>query len=252
MIKISICDDSPVYLEKLRDKITSIMESCRVRCSVSLFPSGKEFLKQHTEIPFDVVFLDIKMPDMDGFKVAERIRKTSENTVIIFVTTEDSMVYDSFSFQPFDFIPKIPPIKLNPKEGEDFISARIEKTIKRLLHRLLAIEKIGIDLPYNEQIYIPIRNILFVKTAGNYVEYSIKGREPIKVRRKLDEAMYELDSNLFVRLHKSYGVNMDFIKKIDFSELTALLKDDSLLTISRSRKKEAEAAYIEYLRHFGG
>ncbi len=162
------------------------------------------------------------------------------------------MVYDSFSFQPFDFIPKIPPIKLNPKEGEDFISARIEKTIKRLLHRLLAIEKIGIDLPYNEQIYIPIRNILFVKTAGNYVEYSIKGREPIKVRRKLDEAMYELDSNLFVRLHKSYGVNMDFIKKIDFSELTALLKDDSLLTISRSRKKEAEAAYIEYLRHFGG
>ena len=104
MIKISICDDSPVYLEKLRDKITSIMERCRVRCSVSLFPSGKEFLKQHTEIPFDVVFLDIKMPDMDGFKVAERIRKTSENTVIIFVTTEDSMVYDSFSFQPFDFI----------------------------------------------------------------------------------------------------------------------------------------------------
>ena len=84
------------------------------------------------------------------------------------------------------------------------------------------------------------------------MEYSIKGREPIKVRRKLDEAMYELDSNLFVRLHKSYGVNMDFIKKIDFSELTVLLKDDSLLTISRSRKKEAEAAYIEYLRHFGG
>lgn len=252
MIKISVCDDSPVYLEKLRDKITRIMENCRVRCSVSVFPSGKEFLKQHGETPFDVIFLDIKMPDMDGFKVAEKLREISENTVIIFVTTEDAMVYDSFSFQPFDFIPKIPPSKLNPKEGEDFISARIEKTVKRLLHRLLAIEKIGIDLPYNEQVYIPVRNILFLKTVGNYVEYTVKEKEPIKVRRKLDEAMNELDPNLFVRLHKSYGANMDYIKKIDFSQLTAVLKDGSLVTISRSRKKEVEAAYIEYLRHFGG
>lgn len=252
MISVSICDDSRIFLEKLQKEISGSMTKYRIRHTVESFSTGKDFLERHKSAPFDVVFLDIKMPDMNGFQVAEKIREVSDKTVIIFVTTEDALVYDSFSFQPFDFIPKLSPEKSDSGSDYDFMSRRIERTVKRLLHRFMAAEKIGLYMPYGEKLYVKIEDIQVIKTAGNYVEYSIKDHETVKVRRKLDEAMSELDATLFVRIHKSYGVNMGFIKKIDYSQLLITLKDGSMLTISRAHKKDVEAAYIEYLRNFGG
>lgn len=252
MISVSICDDSRIFLEKLNREIAGSMTKFRIRHSIESFFTGREFLERHRENPFDVVFLDIKMPDMNGFQVAEEIRRISQKTIIIFVTTEDALVYDSFSFQPFDFIPKLSPDKSSVHKDYDFMSLRIERTVKRLLHRFTAAEKIGLDMPYGEKLYVKIEDIQLLRTAGNYVEYSIKEHEPVKVRRKLDEAMEELDATLFVRIHKSYGVNMGFIKNIDYSQLLITLKDGSMVTISRAHKKDVEAAYIEYLRNFGG
>lgn len=252
MVLVSICDDNEIFLKKLRKEISEGMTKYKINHTVEVFSTGKEFLEHHKITPFDVVFLDIKMPDMNGFEVAKKIREVSDKTVIIFVTTEDTLVYDSFSFQPFDFIPKLSPEKSESNSDHDFMSNRIQRAIKRLWHRLMAAEKIGIDIPYGNKKYIPIEDIQLLRTVGNYVEYSIKGQNSIRTRRKLDDAMAELDSDLFVRIHKSYGINMGFIKKIDYSQLLITLKDNSMVTISRAHKKEVETAYIEYLRNFGG
>lgn len=251
MISVSICDDNKTFLEKLRGEVIGTMTKYRMSHTVQCFSTGKEFLEHHLNAPFDVVFLDIKMPDINGFQVAEKIRGISEKTVIVFVTTEDALVYDSFSFQPFDFIPKLSPEKLDRNSDCDFLSRRIERTIKRLSHRFMAAEKIGLDIPYGSKVYVRLEDIQAIRSIGNYVEYSIKGRESVRVRRKLDDAMTELDPTLFVRIHKSYGVNMRYIKKIDYSQLLITLNDESMVTISRAHKKEVEAAYIEYLRNFG-
>ena len=71
------------------------------------------------------------------------------------------------------------------------------------------------------------------------------------MRRKLDDAFSELSPNLFLRIHKSYAVNMSFIRRIDFSEMLVYLKDGSTAYISRNYKKDVEAAYGEYRRSFG-
>lgn len=251
MISVAICDDNIIFLERLRTEIKKALTRYKIPHSIKIFSSGAEFLEQHGKAPFDTVFLDIKMPDINGFQVAEKLRHSSEKALIIFVTTEDTLVYDSFGFQPFDFIPKLPPESLNVPEGKDFMSLRIDNVIKRISHRLTAAEKICLEMPYGEKLLVPLEDILSVKTAGNYVEYTVKEHNPIRVRKKLDEAMEELDPKLFVRLHKSYAVNMGFIKKINYSELVVTLKDGSLLTVSRPRKKEVEAVYLEYLRNFG-
>lgn len=251
MISVAICDDNIIFLERLHRETKKSLTRYKIPHSIKCFSSGAEFLEQHGNTPFDVVFLDIKMPDMDGFQVAERLRRSSEKTLIVFVTNEDTLVYDSFSFQPFDFIPKLPPESLNLPDTKDFMSRRIDNVIKRISHRLAAAERICLEMPYGEKLLVPIEDILTVKTAGNYVEYGIRDRKPVKVRKKLDEVMSELDNKLFVRLHKSYAVNMGFIKRIDYSELLVTLKDGSLLNVSRPHKKDVEAAYLEYLRNFG-
>ena len=109
MIRVGICDDEPTFLEKLTEYIyDQFMQHGEDVCT-DKFTSGSEFLDAHKSEPFDVVFLDIRMSDINGFDIALKIRSLSDNVYIIFITTENALVYESFCFQPFDFIPKVPP-----------------------------------------------------------------------------------------------------------------------------------------------
>ena len=106
MVYTAICDDNDAMLNFLNTKICEIFTENGICFELQSFLSGQDFLQKHESNPFDVVFMDIVMPEIDGFEVAKQIRRISFNTYIIFITTESSLVYDSFDFQPFYFIPK--------------------------------------------------------------------------------------------------------------------------------------------------
>lgn len=245
MLKIAICDDDDVMLDKMFNKICVEFKSRKISVQTECFSNGLDFIENHKQSSFDVIFLDIVMPDMSGFEIAEEVRSTSENTYIVFVTTEDALVYDSFSFQPFDFIPKY----LN--QSTDYFETKLKSVIQRLADRLDKYKEISLTQPYGETLNIICTDIMLIKTTGNYVEYSIKNREPVRVRIKLDDAEKELEQSIFLRLHKSYIVNMDFIKTINYPQLLVTLKDGTIVTISRAYKKDVKERYMNYIRNLG-
>ena len=100
-MKVAVCDDNKSMLDFISKQISKDLEDNGITCEISSFLNGKEFITQHEKTQFDIVFLDIKMSDIDGFTVAKELRNSSDNTQIIFVTTEDVLVYDSFNYQPF-------------------------------------------------------------------------------------------------------------------------------------------------------
>lgn len=104
--KIAIVDDEVYFLNMLSQKISNMIVDFLPKYSIRQFTSGAEFLSQHEQENFDVVFLDIAMPGINGFEVAKIIRQISKKICIIFVTTECELVYDFFDFQPLGFIPK--------------------------------------------------------------------------------------------------------------------------------------------------
>lgn len=105
-MKVAVCDDNSVMMEYISRCVDETLNSYDVPYEISNFVKGKEFIEQHKCTPFDVVFLDIKMPDIDGFDAAKQVRGISEKTYIIFVTTESGLVYDSFDYHPFYFKPR--------------------------------------------------------------------------------------------------------------------------------------------------
>lgn len=242
MLTVAICDDNKLTLDFLNREIETLMSDHEMEYNISTFLSGKVFIEQHKQSHFDVVFLDIKMPDMDGFEVAAQMRDVFDKTYIIFVTNEETLVYDSFDFQPFYFIPKSSP---------EMMRERLKHVVDKLAMHISAFKRIAIPLPYGIKHSINPVDILFLKSSGNNVEYHLKDGEKIKIRRKLDEAMDELSPLLFLRLHKSYAVNMGFIKTLNLPRLQVLLKDGTVVDISKARKKEAEELYSEYLSNFG-
>ena len=251
MLRAAICDDEPAMLDYLYVHITNEFELQDIDVQMDKFTAGVDFLNAHKSKPFDVVFLDIRMPDIDGFDVATELRKLSEKIHIIFITTENTLVYDSFSFQPFDFIPKTPPSEISSDGSAEFLACRISNVITRLRSQILTNQTVCLPLPYNQTITVNISDIQMIQSVRNYAEYVITGREPVRVRAKLDDIEIGLDKRLYARPHKSFIINMDFIKDIDSRNMMIKLKDGMIIPISKTYKRDFEAAYINFLSGFG-
>lgn len=242
MVRIAVCDDEKEMLECLYELIREEFKAHSIETAAKKFSEASDLLKAHSETPFDAIFLDIKMPEIDGFAAAARIRKLSENTYIIFITTESALVYDSFEFQPFNFIPK----------DSKNLERKIKSVVSALTARLSASRVITLKLPYSEEFSFKASELICLKSVGNYTEYSVLGKEPVRVRQKLDSALEEIDSELFLRSHKSFAVNMSYIQKISFPKLLIYLTNGEEIPISKPNRSAVEEQYSRFLRNSGG
>lgn len=240
-MRIAVCDDVKPMLDFLEREISNKFTENRIENTVSVFTGGEEFLKVHAENPFDVVFLDIVMPDINGFDVAKQIRIVNSKTYIIFITTENGLVIDSLDFQPFHFI---------PKGSTAVIKDRLDHVINKLVIHLSVNSRIELDLPYGKTTYVDPISVLYVMSCANYVEFFLSNKEFIKIRGKIPTVLDKLNPYLFSEIHKRYIVNMKHIKKVDFSGSFVILDNGEMLNISRSFKDDFEKAYNRYLRSF--
>lgn len=242
MIRAAVCDDEITVLDFLYEQISGEFLRLNIDISIEKFSSAAEFIKAHRENAFDAAFLDIKMPEIDGFGAASQIRALSGQTYIIFITTESTLVYDSFEFQPFNFI---------PKDSPDF-KRRLKNAVTALAARLSDSRVVTLKLPFSEEISFKISELVCLKSSGNYTEYCFDDREPVKLRQKLDGALSDIDSEAFLRPHKSFAVNMNYIKKISFPKLIIYLISGEEIPISKTKKSDVEEQYSRYLRSSGG
>lgn len=241
MIRLAICDDNKPMLDFLNGRIDDILAENGIAHEVHVYQSGSAFLESHVQKPFDVVFLDIVMPELDGFEVAKQVRKISRDTYIIFITTEDSLVYKSFDFQPFYFIPKS-----KPKITEE----KLGYVVNRLSMYMAGSEKVLISGAYENKKFVSPSEILYIKSSINNIEYHLVDGSTQSIRGRLDDVSKSLNSYIFVRTHNRYIVNMAHIDTTDYPNMEIRLDNGEFIGISRKYKKEFEEAYLRYTRNF--
>ena len=239
-MKIAVCDDNKVMLDFLSRHITECFTSYNIPHDINEYACGNEFVSQHEKTPFDVVFLDIKMPDIDGFEAAKRVRRISEKTHIIFVTTESGLVYDSFDYHPFYFI---------PKGKTEILKAKLKSVIEKLIEQINDSRIICFDLPHGEKKYVSSDLMVYITSKSNYLDIVCQS-ETIHIRRKLDNVLDELPQKSFARIHNRFAVNMRYIGRIDNTRLKVVLYDEMELDISRAYKAAFSEKYSIYLRNF--
>lgn len=241
MVRVALCEDNKVFLEILRRMVEERFEQCNVANRITDYMSGAVFLEHHKKEPFDIVFMDIFMPDMNGFEVAKEIRKKSEKTYIIFVTTERSLVYDVFDFEAFDFV---------PKDSRELLESKLTRVIKRLSEHLSAHMKICLDISFGEKKYIEPCEIVWVQSQGNYVDYVLISGEKLHIRGTIDSVLKILSPRLFVRIHNRNIVNMMHIIRIDYPNNEVIMRDGQRINISRKYKNELDMIYTKFNRDF--
>lgn len=238
---MAICDDNKPMLDFLSGKIDDLLTENGITHEICVFSSGSDFLESHTKHPFDVVFLDIVMPELDGFEVAKQVRKISRDTYIIFITTESSLVYDSFDFQPFYFIPKS---KLKTTEE------KLKYVVNKLSIHMATIEKVMISGAYENKRFVSPNQILYIKSSLNNIEYHLTDGTTQAVRGRLDDISKGLNPYVFARTHNRCIVNMSHIDTTDYPNMEVRLNNGEFIRISRGYKKEFEEAYLRYTRNF--
>lgn len=241
MVRVAVCDDNKVFLEMLARMVKEKLEEYNVANRITDYMSGTVFLEHHKKEPFDIVFLDIIMPDMDGFEVAKEIRKISEKTYIIFVTTERSLVYDVFDFEAFDFV---------PKDSFELLEGKLNRVINRLSEHLSAYMKICLDISLGEKKVIEPCEIVWVQSKGNYVDYVLITGEKLHIRGTIDSVLNILSPRLFVRIHNRNIVNMMHIIRIDYPNNEVIMRDGQRIGISRKYKNELDMMYIKFNKDF--
>lgn len=200
--------------------------------------NGFEAVKAVAEKKPDLLFLDVQMPRLDGFEVLELIERDAEGRpAVVFVTAYDQYALRAFDANAVDYL-------LKP-----FDRARFDTALARARSRIGAARPAGPSRSLREGpltrvvvkegvtvAVLPIGTIDFVKAEDDYVLLQARGKHHLKQQTlaSLEEA---LPRERFVRIHRSYLLNLDRLQKLEPSETgapTAVLTDGTRLPVSRA------------------
>jgi DNA-binding LytR/AlgR family response regulator len=202
-----------------------------VTVQVTEFADG-EALLQAFRPEFDVLFLDIEMPRLDGMSAARQIRERDEQVTIIFITNMAQYAIHGYEVGALDFLLK--PVSYDA----------LEMRLIKLLKLVQARQESGILLSLGSGLRrLRVSELLYVELVGHDLVYHLRD-ESISLRGSMREAEEQLRGKPFFKCNSCYLVNLDHVRAV--SDGVAVVGGDRL-QISRARKKafmEALAAHL--------
>ena len=246
-INAILIDDELNSLQNLQQKLAGFCPDINIVATSQKPEEGILLIKQHQP---DVVFLDIEMPRMSGFRMLEELGEYDFD--IIFTTAYNHYSIDAIRISAFDYLVKPIGIEDLQHAVERLHKTRNKQTKEKIdiLKRSLSDnrnqeDKIAISTSEGIE-FVPIKNILHIESKSNYSKIYLPENKTILVTKILKDFEEMLLPYNFYRVHNSHLINLNYIKKYIRSEGGhVMLQDGTVIDISR-RKKE------EFLKMIGG
>lgn len=261
-IRALVVDDEPLARRNLR----VLLEADPEVELVGEASGGAEALALISEHSPDLIFLDVQMPEMDGFDVLERL-EAEQLPVVIFVTAFDRYALKAFDFHALDYL-------LKPFDDSRFEKALArakqqlaQRELKDLSRRLISLledrggSRVGEDAtatasdkPARYQTRFLIKSagrvsfiradeIDWIEAEDYYVKLHVKGRGHL-LRETMNDIEARLDPEVFVRIHRSSIVNLERVRELRQlfgGDYTVVLHDGTQLKLSRARRERLES-----------
>ncbi len=228
MLKVAICDDIKEYIKKMEIYIEQYGKENLVDVKICSYVNGDHLIQTYTKKKYDIIFLDISMPKMDGFELAGKIRKIDRDITIIFCTSFFSIAnaQKAYDVEAKDFLKK--PVTYKK------IVAILDKVYNRKL--INAEEKFMLKI--QEGVFpILISNIIYLETKDKAVILHTVQRDFVTYQR-MQEFENKLGDDLFFRCHTSFLVNLDYIETMRDTDLVLLDKNKTTIPFSKYNRKE--------------
>lgn len=230
-MKILICDDEQTYVNMLQLHIDEYMKNRHITCTVTAVIDPLKIVQENSA--FDLAFLDIQMPGIDGLTLAKRLRQRNPRMVLFFVTNFERYQDDAMDLQALRFFEK--PFDANR------LYAGLDKAMEY-------INEAYIDIFLSESgaiQRIPADDILYVTRDGRRASVVTAGKN-YSAAEKFDELCEKLPQLYFYFVHKSYLVNLHCVDRYAYTEL--FLTNGAQIPIAPRRQSAFHKFWFEYLR----
>lgn len=233
MLLIAICDDEQYYREKIQKLLEQYLKAHDLDHEIHLFLSGQEFLAQsENAVKYDIVFMDINMDELDGIQTAMRMRTFHSNTYIVLVTAFINYVLEGYKVNAVRYLMK------------DTLDTSMTECMDAILQKMRLSQVAFSFIEGEKRLYTD--NILYVESRKHksIFSYMESGIVNYQIYDKLDSIEQALSGCHFLRIHKSYLVNMKHIQKI--SNYTVMLDTGEELPVPRLRYRAVKEAFVAY------
>jgi two-component system LytT family response regulator len=248
-IRSLIVDDEPLARERIRQ----LLEDEPDITVVAECPNGFDALQVLSRRDIDAIFLDVQMPEMDGFEVLDSLR-AEDLPAVVFVTAYDTFAVRAFQVHAVDYV-------LKPIDRTRFAQAvdRMRKEVARRNHENVDTNLLGLindlraERRHHDRLvintgdrfrFVEVADVDYVTTEGNYVKIHVKGDSHL-LRSTMHALEQRLDPGRFVRIHRSTLVNVERLKELQpyrKDDAVAILKDGTRLTVSRRYRSQLLAS----------
>lgn len=235
MIKIAICDDESFLLEKNKEIAESALKDLGCDYEIDAMSSGTELLDQYKSgRRYDILLLDYQMDDLTGVETAAEIRKTDTEVIIIFISSYITPAPKAFEVNAFRYV---------------YRGADMKNDLVKAL--TLAVHKIRFDSHEYEiktrskDYHIPTKEISYLESyKRKIIAHTSRGN--IEFYKSIEDVESELKDWGFIRVHRSYIVNVNHIQHMGRKTIIVRSQNDIELPISKNKRDEIIHQKIEY------
>ena len=237
MIKIAVIDDQREFLDKEIKLLEDWFEAHAVEMMYKAYDNPLELVMDMEEDgkDYDLFFIDIEMPQMQGLELARIIRKYSWRSDIIFVTSHDEFSREGYETRAWRYIIK------------EQMDEEIPRAIDDLMKEWLSAKRESVMLEVAggaERVYLD--ELEYLEVERKYVIYHrVGGKEPVRVRQSLKDAIGMLDQDTIVQINRYAVVNLLHLE--GWREKTIRMRTGQKLDISRMHMKSFKEAFKQYM-----
>ena len=235
MVRIAVCDDESEFAERVEKMI---LEECKrqgVAVEIAVYTdSGMLDYDIGEKKYFDMLFLDIEMPGIDGMKLAGRLKEFLPQALVSFITSHTGYAVKAFELSVFRYIPKSELAECLPlalSDGLRILSWKDKECY--VVETARRIEK------------VPVSDILYLYKEKKYSVLVLETEE-IQVRKSLGQVKMELNREEFLQIERGYLVNLFYVNKMVDGEV--FLKNGVALPVSQSHRREVKEAIGNFFR----
>lgn len=232
MLKIALCDDDIKQRKLLKDILTPWFELQGIAYTYYEFNNGYSLLQSYTKIHFELIFLDIEMPEIDGMTTAMKLREINDYSLLIFITAYPDYVFQGYEVHAFSYI-------LKP-----YTKQKIIDVTSSALNRLNNSFEDYFLIPQGASSYrINLNQVLFFSSEKRKITVHIKNENPLEYYGKLDDLTSQLP-HYFCRIHQRYFINLQYIQAVLEHDVQL---EDHTFPISRTYKPSFLITFAQFM-----
>lgn len=228
-MRIAVCDDEKHFITDFTQIMDKLYNSLDI--VTEEFSQGEELLRSFRSCPYDIVFLDIEMPKMDGITLARKLRELSDEVCIVFLTGHVEYAIQGYEVNALRYLTK-------PANEE-----KVREVIDYVLDKQASAKQLWLKTSEGD-VRLKLADVLFIEAQNQNVAVNTSA-DTYVVRGNISDYEERLSPEGFFRIHRGYLISLSKVMKLSGKEV--IMEDGTSLPVSRTKESKLKEALFSFV-----